>query len=198
MSQFLSTTRFAAQGLLSIAADGRAQIEAGDKGSAAQQALLQEHEAMFLAATDLESIMRAGAKKHVTEYNAEQAARFAEMMRTLLIGSVQVACGALLQLAKQGISAAHGSRDAAPSGRKVGRQNLRDVVWGARNQAMHAEEGGYRAETLAVFRKLEADFGPRFLLDDTVRHSLASEVCELLGWTEYSAFERDMRELLGA
>jgi hypothetical protein len=197
MSQYLVATRFAAQGFLSIAADGRAQIATGDQYEAEQRAELQAHAAVWEAAADLDAIVAAGALKHVAEHNAEQATRWAGTLRALLLESVQLACGALLQLGKKGIATAHGKRTAAPPGRMLGSQPLRDVVWGARNQAMHAEEGAYREETLSVFRRLSADFGSKFYLDSTVRQSRASEVCELLGWTEYAAFEKDMRDLLG-
>ena len=196
MSQYLVATRFAAQGFLSIAADGRAQIAAGDQHEAEQSAELQAQTAAWEASADVGAIVTAGALKHVAEHNAEQATRWAGMLRDLLLESVEGACGALLQLGKQGIAAAHGTRLAAPPGRMLGSQPLRDVVWGARNQAMHAEEGEYRVDTLEVFRSLETDFGSKFYLDSTVRQSRASEVCELLGWTEYAAFEKDMRDLL--
>lgn len=152
MPPFLSATCFAAEGFLRIAADGRAQIAAGNQHETERSAELETHAAAFEAAADLDALVTAGALKHVAEYNAEQAARWAGLLRALLLESVQVACGALLQLGKQGIATAHGKRTAAPPGRIIGSQPIRDVVWGARNRAMHAEQGEYRAETLTVFR----------------------------------------------
>jgi hypothetical protein len=198
MSPYLSATRFAAEGFLRIAADGRAQIAAGHQHETERSAELEIHAAAFEAAADLDTLLTAGALKHVSEYNAEQATRLAGMLRALLLESVKVARGALLQIGKQGIATAHGKKAAAPPGRMIGTQPLRDVVWGARNQAMHAVEGEYRGEALTIFRRLEADFGVQFFLNSTVRKSRAPEVCDLLGWTQYAAFEKDMRDLLAS
>jgi hypothetical protein len=73
---------------------------------------------------------------------------------------------------------------------------LRDVIWYARNQAIHWEERKYRTSTLACFAKLESDFGAKFHLEAGLRESRAFAVCDLLGWREYARFEEDMRSLL--
>ncbi|MGQ0466898.1 MAG: hypothetical protein ACT4QG_16455 [Sporichthyaceae bacterium] len=97
--------------------------------------------------------------------------------RTFAVGSL---AGALLQLGKQGISLAHGGLARCPRGRAVGQQDLSNVVWQARNQALHWEEGELRAPVIACFAQLATDFGPRF--DEPKAQNLAFAVIEVLGW----------------
>lgn len=103
-------------------------------------------------------------------------------------------CGSLLQLAKQGMSIVHAGRS-GPPGRNVGSQALRDVVWHARNQSAHYDEGRCRPPIPATFEALAADFtAPIFL--DYDQKNLAFEVVGLLGWTSYEHFEEDLIQLL--
>ncbi|MGN7292395.1 hypothetical protein [Rhizobium sp. SAFR-030] len=116
------------------------------------------------------------------------------------IGARQVAlqalCGALLQLAKQGISLVHGSLNACPNGRMLANTSLKEVVWQARNQAIHYEEGNFRQAVTTVFSDLEASFGQEFSLSQHVGQSRARQVTKLLGWTAYDNYSTDMK-LLG-
>ncbi|AJD52759.1 hypothetical protein TH3_13215 [Thalassospira xiamenensis M-5 = DSM 17429] len=51
--------------------------------------------------------------------------------------ALQSLSGALLQIAKQGISIAHGGLGACPDGRMIGQSKLKEVIWQARNQSLH-------------------------------------------------------------
>lgn len=109
--------------------------------------------------------------------------------------SAGVLSGALLQIAKQGISLTYKGLDRCPSGRMVGNTPLKNVIWEARNQSMHFEEGEFkRKEINAVFAQLEADFGPIFRI--VPGKNLGYEVVSQLGWTTYSHYEKDMLTLL--
>jgi hypothetical protein len=109
--------------------------------------------------------------------------------------AVQAICGSILQIAKQGISLVHGSLAAAPSGRLVGRSQLKNVVWQARNQALHYEEGNFRPPVVALFGALEQSHGATFSLVAHPQRSLAKQVVHLLGWTTYEAYLADARAL---
>lgn len=73
--------------------------------------------------------------------------------------SVDSLCGALLQIAKQGISIVHGGLQNAPDGRLVGTASLKAIVWQGRNQAIHYEENNPHPPTAALFQSLENQFG---------------------------------------
>jgi len=116
-----------------------------------------------------------------------------------LIGTHQIAvqsvCGAILQIAKQGISIVHGNLANAPLGRSIGTVSLKDVVWQARNQAIHYEEGNFRAPVVHVFQALESSHGGAFSLQNHAGQSRAKQIVDLLGWNSYQAYLSDARQL---
>lgn len=107
--------------------------------------------------------------------------------------SVQALAGAMLQYAKQGLSIVHGGLNRAPTGRAIGSQGLKDLVWRGRNQALHWEEGRPHPSVVACFDALIADIGAQFTHYRT--RNLAFEVIELLGWRKWEDFEADMLTL---
>ena len=109
--------------------------------------------------------------------------------------AVQSICGALLQIAKQGISLVHRSRSAAPAGRMIGSSAIRDVIWEARNQAIHYEEGGFNRPVIDLFTSLEQSFGPEFSLSAHQHMSRATQVVRLLEWSRYDQYKSDLQSL---
>jgi len=109
--------------------------------------------------------------------------------------SYRVICGAILQIAKQGISTVHGRLNNCPTGRLIGSTALSVVIWQARNQTMHYEMNKYDPPVRDCFEILEREFGQQFSLASHGGENLAHHVIELLGWTDYSAFETDMFSL---
>lgn len=108
--------------------------------------------------------------------------------------SVSSLAGSLLQHAKQGISIVHGGLANCPDGRTVAsQQNLKTVVWQARNQAIHWEEGNLRPAVRACFDDLRDNVEPVFGAYHT--RSLAFEVVQLLGWTDLARFKADLASL---
>src|SRR5205085_1103080 len=77
----------------------------------------------------------------------------------LSVGSL---AGSLLQHAKQGVSLVHGKPEKCPAGRSVGSQDLKEVIWQGRNQAIHWEEGKFKQSLEKCFESLRKDFGPVF------------------------------------
>jgi hypothetical protein len=110
--------------------------------------------------------------------------------------SVQAIAGAILQIAKQGISVVYGALGRAPAGRMLGSLALRDTIWQARNQSMHYEEGLFKKEVVNLFSTLEAEQGHQFSLTAHAKQNRAKQVIDALGWKNYDAYLRDMRALL--
>lgn len=104
--------------------------------------------------------------------------------------SVAALCAALLQYAKQGISLVHGGLPNCPSGRAIGSQGLKDVLWQGRNQAIHWEEGNFRKPVEDCFSALTTDIDSKFSQFKT--RSMASDVVELLGWKSFDDFKADL------
>lgn len=123
----------------------------------------------------------------------EHAANQIVLSLTLIEDSLAILAGALLQIAKQGISITHGSLANCPQGRVIGREAIKNIIWQGRNQAMHFEEGKYSPKVIECFKNLEADYGSRFKLADK---NLAHEIVNILGWISYDRYECDIMQLL--
>lgn len=112
--------------------------------------------------------------------------------------SLAALSGALLQIAKQGISSVKGRPDNCRSGRLVHGQELRWIIWAARNQALHFEEPKKVDDrTVAVLEGMKNDNGQSVLPGARDGNSLAFDVVNLLGWNSYAQYQSDMVELLG-
>lgn len=103
--------------------------------------------------------------------------------------SIDFIAGAVLQIAKQGISIVYKGLDNCPDGRTI--KNgvaLKEIIWHGRNQAMHYEEKIKNSSTISCFNKLGYS-----RINDI---NLAKEIIDLLGWKTYRDFEIDMISLL--
>ncbi|WP_156376152.1 hypothetical protein [Methylobacterium sp. Leaf117] len=100
--------------------------------------------------------------------------------------------GTVLQLAKQGISIVHGKLSDAPTGPNLKGAPLSSVIWQARNQALHWEEGSFSKSVTDCFEGMSTKWPTLSAYRDK---NLAFEVVEVLGWTHYEAFEIDMMSL---
>lgn len=109
--------------------------------------------------------------------------------------SVQAMSGALLQIAKQGISVVHQSLAQAPDGRHLSGIPLKQIIWQGRNQALHYEEGQFNPAVTQLFNNLEAAFGSAFSLTLHPNQSRATQVVRLLEWNTYENFSSDLRML---
>jgi hypothetical protein len=196
MADFRTTTRFAAQGLTQTAREGLERIRLADKAVFDNLQVVSALEEE-LAGANPNTYVAAYAKVHVANYNVDHAKTLADLHRRTLMDSIDVTCGALLALAKQGISRIHHGLGACPPGRLIGNTPLRDVVWQARNQAAHCEEGRYSPAVLAVFAALEADYGSAFHLVEGVTENLATMVVLIIDWLNDSVYDADITSLLG-
>ncbi len=134
---------------------------------------------------------------HGLETAKERFASEVEDINTLIGGlspAYNSLAGALLQIAKQGISFKFHGFSSCPNGRRIGtHENLKNVIWQGRNQAMHYEEGRYNQNVRDCFQNLFNDFGTTFNLGT---NNLALAVIDILGWDSYSKYENDLISLL--
>lgn len=108
--------------------------------------------------------------------------------------SAQCLSGALLQLAKHGLSIAYGDPKNAPEGRMIGGIQIRDIIIAGRNQYMHAGEGNLKKSTKATMERL-SEWKPDFF--GNYRENIkAFEIIMTLEWITRERFESDMLSLL--
>ena len=99
----------------------------------------------------------------------------------------------MLQIAKRGITGSGNSKVVKGPGRDVNGVTLDDLIWAARNQAMHYESP-LNAKTQGVFDTLKAKHGARF--DTSLRRDLSREVIDLLDWSNLANYTKDMEAIL--
>ena len=107
--------------------------------------------------------------------------------------SMNSLAGGILQIGKQGMSLVKGGLAQSSSGRLIGTQPLKDVIWQGRNQSMHWEEGKLSPSVQQCFKTLESEIGPQF--GQFTTSSTAFEVVKALDWRDFGAFEKDMKSL---
>jgi hypothetical protein len=107
--------------------------------------------------------------------------------------SVASLATSLLQLAKQGVSVAHGGLAQCPNGRSIGTQFLKDVVWQGRNHGIHWEEGNPHPAVQRCFDLLAKETDSVFA--EYKRRNVTADVVELLGWKDFARFKADMLSL---
>ena len=131
----------------------------------------------------------------LVQHKFAQAAE-AKMQALLISQSIEVLCGAVLQIAKQGISLILEGNDMYSRGRMIGSQHLSNVIWHGRNQSMHWELGTLTHDyTKKCFKTLTKDFGKQFDFGESPRN-LAWDLWEIIRWSSYEDYEGDIREML--
>lgn len=109
--------------------------------------------------------------------------------------STRVLCGALLQIAKQGISIVYGILDNCsnlkPTQVKSVEEPLKNFIWYGRNQSLHFEEGRITNNAGRIFfEKIIAAYDVKFSKLKSMNY--AKEIIEILGWSDYKSYEKDM------
>src|SRR4051794_20405960 len=137
MNSYLEATSTAATGLIDILNRERLRLS---HELQTQQRMRVEAERLFNLGKshgftaeliiDIDGFERAAAR-YATDAEATQ-----ELLANLT-STYAVIAGAILQIAKQGLSLSHGPLGNCPAGRGIGSQTLSTVIWQGRNQAMH-------------------------------------------------------------
>jgi hypothetical protein len=204
MHQYLQETEFAAKNLFALATEEQRQLDA-----LSQQLRQTEEQGKFhqwdFQTSDFNDdfsdayvmgafIRAAKAGQEVERLKTEVATLQASVGTRQ--HAVQAIAGAIFQLAKQGISLVYGELSAAPAGRILGSLCVRDIIWQARNQSMHYEEGNPKKAVSELFVTLEREHGRQFSLTTHAGQNRAKQVLDVLAWTSYESYLQDMQTLL--
>ncbi len=204
MNQYLSDTEFAVKSLIELASAEENELRAKGTQLRDVEAQLQVHKWDFETSDlndDFSDAYVMGAFGRMAKA-AQEAQGLKQQLASIQasIGAhqqaVQAITGSILQVAKQGMSLVHGSLSATPEGRKIGSLPIRDIIWQARNQALHFEERTFRAPVANVFATLATEQGLAFSLAAHPNQSRAKQVVDLLGWSTYGKYLQDMQVLL--
>jgi hypothetical protein len=205
MHQYLQDTDFATLNLFRLATDEERELDALKKKLAVVANELAFRQWDFQS-SDLNEdfsdayVMTAHARASKVAQEAhrvkDQVARL-ETSIAIRQYAIQAVAGAILQIAKQGVSLVHGERTAAPPGRTLGTLAVRDIVWQARNQSMHHEDRKpFNEAVKKLFSILEREHGEQFSLAKHAKQNMAKQVLDVLGWSSYETYLHDMTKLL--
>ncbi|MEA5449255.1 hypothetical protein VB780_11790 [Leptolyngbya sp. CCNP1308] len=207
MHQYIADTQYAVHGLIElITAEERelSQLQSQHEGISRKVEYLHQSllDAQFNDVAPLREQAIAIDSHRASEDLADLQKQIIELQNSISIkgASIDALCGAIFQIAKQGISTVHGGLDRCPDGRSIGKgaevEKLKNVVWQARNQSMHYEEGSFQSPVTNCFSKLEASLGSKFSLSENAGKNLAHNVIQELGWKDYLRYESDMQSLI--
>lgn len=208
MHQYLTDTEYAVRGLIElITAEEKqlAQLQSQYGGLSVKEKILNQDlsDAPWNDnVTPIQEQATAIAAYKTREELADLGERIEALQNSIDAKrvSIDALCGAFLQIAKQGISTIHSGLSGCPDGRSIGTgtgvEKLKNVIWQARNQSMHYEEGNYRQDLINCFAKLEISYGNKFSLALNVGKNLAHDVIQELGWKDYLRYESDMASLI--
>ncbi|NCT98291.1 MAG: hypothetical protein GXD23_13050 [Comamonadaceae bacterium] len=204
MHQYITDTEYAAKNLILLANEEEKKLqelsEQLKRAEAHQKAHKWDFESSDLNDDFSEAYVMAAFVRMANA--AKQAEALQGQLASLQVSigthqqAVQAIAGSILQIAKQGISLVHGGLAAAPDGRKIGTVSLKQIIWQARNQALHYEEGNFKKPVSDLFAVLEVEQGLQFSLTGHPNQSRAKQIIGLLGWSDYVAYVRDMQSLL--
>lgn len=201
MHQYLQDTRFAAKGLVGLIAQDAADYAALQD----QHAKAAAKEAYYHAAFRHREMGPDANYWHARHQESGMAliglaAELSELENSIVDKrqSVSALSGALLQIAKQGISSVHKRPDNCPNGRKVFGIDIKWLIWAGRNQAVHYENpADVRQKTQEVFAGINSARSLDDAMDPLAQINWAYEVVGILGWIQYERYEADMISLLG-
>lgn len=204
MHPYLSDTEFATKNLFGLATEEAGQLATLLAKLSETEAQLKVHQWDFQTSDlndDFSEAYVMAAFQRAAKAQQETVRLKSEVaVLQASIGThqhaVQAIAGAIFQIAKQGISLVHGGLAAAPAGRAVSSLVVRDVIWQARNQSMHYEEGQPRQQVSDLFAILAREHGDQCSLTVHPGQNRAKQVLDVLGWTNYEQYIRDMQELL--
>jgi hypothetical protein len=203
ITDYIQDTEYAASKLIDIIWDEHTELEKLDKEIKGLQKVVQHQyrQSQSLMDSDDPDDVMLGVGVHWQTYfekdkqlfhKSDDYKKLEQQIQTHNY-SIQTLCAGLLQIAKQGISIVHNGLATCPSGRQIGPQNLKDVIWQARNQTFHYEEGNCRTQIVNVFNTLSNNFDTVFLNFNT--QNLAFEIVKILGWTNYTKYKTDILTL---
>ncbi len=193
MNPYLVDTRYATEGLIALLTREEHRLAEAQQSAKLFKDEAQKHfEAMKRSGFSPEGVIDLfGYEEAAERFQADEAAILQSL--AILPAALNAISGALLQISKQGISVVYGGLGACPPGRLVAGVALKDVIWQARNQSMHFEDGVFSGAVQTCFAQLAFNAGAAFTLGPV---NLAHNVVQLLGWSNQANYEKDLMSLL--
>ncbi|MCE9565957.1 MAG: hypothetical protein K8U57_28370 [Planctomycetes bacterium] len=205
MHKYLERTQFATKTLIdAIFQEERELARLTPRVAPAQRYAKTLDRAAAFALRDIDDDEGIGQLKAVEAWDARvEANSLVESVEELTRAradkeqAIIALCGALLQVAKNGITVldaeGNGVIVSPLKGRQIDGLHLEEIVWGGRNQSMHYQELPKHKLTKRVCDTLAAT-RPQFKA--AAGKDLSREFISLLGWTDIEKYTEDMESIL--
>ncbi|MBV2180850.1 MAG: hypothetical protein KUL86_06390 [Castellaniella sp.] len=107
--------------------------------------------------------------------------------------SIAALSGALLQIAKQGISVIYGKPQNAPLGAKISGIPIKDIIWQGRNQSIHYENPKEISSAVVnLFSRIDSVRSDGVSWQPKTQRNYAFDIVNFLGWLDWKQFERHL------
>lgn len=110
--------------------------------------------------------------------------------------SISALSGALLQIAKQGISLTFGRPENAPKGEEVNGLLIKEIIWEARNQSIHYENPREVSDkVIDLFTKIDKVRNDGTSWTPRNQINYAFNIVKFLGWLNYERYEMHLKSI---
>lgn len=196
MKDYVEQTEHASRSLIDlISADQQALSEANDKLKRATAKFEINHQVFiaseFHPAANHYHTQLTSAHKEKEEVERKVSIITAEI--DAKSASISALSGALLQLAKQGISLTYGRPENTPKGEDISDIPVKEIIWEGRNQSTHYENPKEVSDKVVdLFARIDAVRDNGVSWEPRNRINYAFDVIRFLGWLDWSCYERHM------
>ncbi|CDG55213.1 MULTISPECIES: hypothetical protein [Halomonadaceae] len=107
--------------------------------------------------------------------------------------SIAALSGALLQVAKQGLSVVYGKPPNTPKGAEISGLLVKDIIWEGRNQSIHYENPKEISDAVVeLFGRIDGARNDGVSWDPRSRYNFAFDIINFLGWLDWKQFKDHM------
>tara|TARA_R100000306_G_scaffold22295_2_gene25829 strand:- start:5279 stop:5914 length:636 start_codon:yes stop_codon:yes gene_type:complete len=133
------------------------------------------------------------ARAHQGKAVADEEVRILAALIDAKSASIAALSGALLQIAKQGLSVIYGKPQNSPRGAEVSGLLVKDVIWEGRNQSIHYENPKEISKAVVdLFERIDGARNDGISWDSRSQYNYAFDVIKFLGWLDWKQFEGHM------
>lgn len=199
MNNYISQTEFAAKSLIDLISSDFDALEHTNEALKSATAKFNVNHQIFMA----NEFHTAANYYHAQMAKAHepQAHIITEIERLsgdidAKSASISALSGALLQIAKQGISLTFGRPENAPNGEEINGLLVKEIIWEARNQSIHYENPKEVSEKVVnLFKKIDTVRNDGAFWAPRNQINYAFDVVRFLGWLNYEQYEIHLKSI---
>lgn len=203
MKHYLKETEFASKSLIKLISTDFNELTKLNESLVEMTAELNIKYQIFMAnefhpAANFYHAQMAQAFEKKEELNKNTYKKIEALTLNIDIKSASITAlsGALLQIAKQGISVTYGKPQNAPKGGVFNGILIKEIIWEARNQSNHYENPReISSKVELIFSQLDKVRGDGLKWDPKSQVNFSFEVLRLLGWLEYETYVEHMSSI---